>query len=675
MIHKGKKYIAILLLVNIFVPQVSFAISSGSVVSDPPNLIQNIGQFIKSTLLVTKEYGLDTVAFQLSAMAGSKMSNAIFNNAAGGASGDGESQIISNFTTHLQKIDDTERKKFITALQADAVNNPYAASIAKKFTLQGQQLAKTGESLVPKFSLPQVAGPNWRNISTDIGSAGGWNSYIALALPQNNPYGAEILASEELARKIGMEREAEKLKLMSPGINSSANSKQCELKFSDYKKTLDKSAEQKLNKTQGDNSKIKAQITNLENQIRSIASTPGSEEKIQILQGQIIDLQEQITVTTQEYNANPGTSTTGTQLNASDECIQQLITNPVSTASSLLDAAATYGIDKSRTSNGFGDVFLSLFMTMAQSFIKGGLSSWRNGSGGYSTTIRDTLFVAGPEDQIDGRGNIKPISEQPFQVVDLVNDFPYAYQLTKQDIEKTTETLKELRKTPERLANLDICVPGPDYKYQERFEKYYQEKLQIPWGVYSRSEEDWERAREEAKIKDLEYSKKLAVSEMKSIVSDPVYNIPGAEIFRSAVSEFGNKKIAFDQNRRSLIEKNSALSGILGVGQQIKTVLTKIANKEQRLVFYKSANMDLDRIVVSSKDWGSHTDISGNTPSNTATGLSKSSLVKWAKCMELSKEKWSALNQKKIDAAKPGATLTFTKSDEFMLEKYRACYL
>ena len=190
--------------------------------------------------------------------------------------------------------------------------------------------------------------------------------------------------------------------------------------------------------------------------------------------------------------------------------------------------------------------------------------------------------------------------------------------------------------------------------------------------MYSRSEEDWERAREEVKIKDLEYSKKLVVSEMKSIVNDPAYNIPGATIFKSAVSEFSNKKIAFDQNRRSLIEKNSALSGILGVGQQIKTVLTKIANKEERFVFYKSVNMDLDRIVVSSKDWGESTD--KNIPATTATGTNKESLVRWSKCMELPKEKWNSLNQKKIDAANPNSEVKFSKSEEFQLEKYRACY-
>lgn len=663
--HFFKKYVAIIMVTLVVLPEVAFA--TAGVVTDPTNLVPNTSSMIQNILKVTKDYALDVVAYQLAAMAGSKMANAIFNNASGGASADGESQIIANFTDYLQKIDDTERKKFITALDAEARTglNPYAAAISKKFTLQGQKLAQTGESLMPKFTLPEIAGPNWQNAGVDIQSNGGWNTYIAMALPQNNPYGAEILASEELARKIGLQREAEKLKLTSPGINSSANSKQCELKFSDYKKTLDKAAEQKLNKTQGDNTKIKAQITNLENQIQSLASTPGSEEKIQNLQGQIIDLQEQITQTTQQYNANPGTSTSGTQLNASDECIQQMITNPVSTAGSLLDAAATYSIEKSKNSKGFGDVFLSLFMTMTQSFIRGGLSSFRNTGGGYSTTsIRGDLFVGGPEDQVDDRGNVKPVNEQPFQIVDLVNDFPYAYQLTKQDITKTTEALKELRKTPEKLANLDICIPGPDYKYLDRFEKYYQEKLQIPYGVYSRSEEDWERAREETKIKDLEYSKKLVVSEMKSIVNDPAYNIPGATIFKSAVAEMGNKKIAFDQARRSLMEKNAALSGILEVGQDIKTKLNKISESENRMIFAKSNNMNIDKIVASSKDWGDVTDSDGNPVLITNTEVKKTDLVQWAKCMEVSSEKYIQLKNKE----KPSVY------DKVILAKYKTCY-
>lgn len=676
MLFRFKKHLAILFVTLITVPQVSFG-QIASVVSDPSNMPFNIGSMVQEILQATKEYSLDVVAFQLAAMAGSKMSNAIFNNASGGASGDGESQIISNFTTHLQKIEDTERKKFITALEADSVNNPYAAKIARNLTIQGQQSSQPNSSSVPKFNLDKVIGPNWEQFKTDA-RVGGWNGYIALALPQNNPYGAELLAAEELARKVSIEKEAEKLKLTSPGIDAAANSKQCALKFNEYQQGLQESGQKKLAQIQSNNAKIKAQIDSLENQIKTLSSgLGGNEEKISQLQAQIGDLTEQITVSTEDFNRSSDSTSitkTGIKIEATDECIEEVITNPASTAASLLDSAATYGIEKSKTSNGFGDVFLSLFMTMAQSFIRGGLSSWRNSNGGYQASMRTDLFVAGPEDQVDARGNIKPINDQPFQIVDLVNDFPYAYTLTKQDINKTITTLTELRKTPEYLAQLDICVPGPDYKYQERFEKYFQEKLQIPYGVYSRSEEDWERAREEAKIKDLEYSKKLAVSEMKSIVNDPAYNIPGSTVFKSAVSEFSTKKISFDQARRSLIEKNSALSGILSVGQQIKQVLNKIAFKEKNMIFYQSENMQVDKIIVSSKDWGDTKDKDGKPVATTATGTSKAELVTWAFCMELPREKYNALVTKKATATQQGSDIKFTKSDEFTLEKYRSCY-
>lgn len=145
-------------------------------------------------------------------------------------------------------------------------------------------------------------------------------------------------------------------------------------------------------------------------------------------------------------------------------------------------------------------------------------------------------------------------------------------------------------------------------------------------------------------------------------------------MFKSAVSEFSTKKISFDQARRSLIEKNSALSGILSVGQQIKQVLNKIAFKEKNMIFYQSENMQVDKIIVSSKDWGDTKDKDGKPVATTATGTSKAELVTWAFCMELPREKYNALVTKKATATQQGSDIKFTKSDEFTLEKYRSCY-
>jgi hypothetical protein len=620
----------IILLLVLFICAPRFLSAQSPVVSDPTNLVQNTLSAISEMWQVTKDMGLDPVVYQLAAMAGNKMSNAVFNNAGGGASGDRESQVISNFTDVLQKVDDREKTKFIAALEADSDINPFAQKIAKKFSRDMQKETGPGGAPVSKFNLDKVIGPNWKQFSTDA-RVGGWDGYIASAFPENNPYGAQNIASEELSRRIASQREAEKLKLTSPGINPSASSTQCGLRFADYQRQIGGVSAKRLTKNLALNAQIQGKIDSANNRLDKLDKNDDDYETSKsLIEEEIAKLQKQLPSGAELQTEKNKMQVEG---NISNECIEEIIQNPVTTAASLLDSAATYGITKSQNAQGAGDFFLTIFMSMAQSFLRGGLSSFQNQGNKYLRPI-DPSIIGGPEDQVDAYGNTKPFNEQPFQVVDLASDFPHAYRLTKEDIEKTGKALQELRKTPNILGNLDICIPGPDYKYNERFEKYYQEKLQIPYGVYARAEEDWERAREEAKIKDLEYSKRLAVSEMKSIVNDPAYNIPGSTIFKSAVSEFGNKKIAFDQNRRSLIEKNAAISVILSIGQRIKYTLAKIASFERNILFFESANMEQDTIVVSSQDW-----------KMLESDTKKQELVKWAKCFEMPKQTWDTLTE------------------------------
>ena len=72
----------------------------------------------------------------------------------------------------------------------------------------------------------------------------------------------------------------------------------------------------------------------------------------------------------------------------------------------------------------------------------------------------------------------------------------------------------------------------------------------------------------------------------------------------------------------------------MSIGQRIKYTLAKIASFERNILFFESANMEQDTIVVSSQDW-----------KMLESDTKKQELVKWAKCFEMPKQTWDTLTE------------------------------
>ncbi len=72
-----------------------------------------------------KEYGLDTLAYTLSKLAGAKIANKVFNKANGGASGDSaQPSYIKNFNSYFSDLSNLQVDRYIEIQQILRVKNP-----------------------------------------------------------------------------------------------------------------------------------------------------------------------------------------------------------------------------------------------------------------------------------------------------------------------------------------------------------------------------------------------------------------------------------------------------------------------------------------------------------------------------------------------------------------------
>ena len=677
-----QKSISIIVMFLLLGQQVVFAISSGSVVSDPGNQAVNTvtsintklqtGQSFKMTL---KEFGLDAVAYALAAQMGKRMSNMILNKATGGASGDKPEQYVTNFTELLKNKNQTEVKKYITQLDALSEKNPFARDISKKLVKQSQGASDILDSSLTKFNLDKVIGLNWQDFKYDA-RVGGWNGYIAAALPQNNPYGAEILAAEDIARKIGFENEAEKLKLLSPGINPSAGAK-CDLKVTQYENQIKKQVGQiKTNvgiTKQGagllsEKKRLEAQKANLQNQTDTVKlntgstitvagngsspwsatgttnNTSSSSQTYQVSNSQIQEIDNKIIEINKQLNQLGLDQTTGFNVAAAgtaglvdaggqiDECISDIITSPSSATSALIDSALTYGIEKSQNSQGWKDMLLTAFMSMTQSFLRnGGLSLFKSSGARVATSI-PTLSKGGVEDLVDSNGNARSWYDQPDQVVDLPNDFPLAYSFSKSEIETLQKALNTYRGAPNLFSELDQCIPGPDMGYLKRLEDYYYEKSD---RIIKRMKEDgrgWFVDLYTTKLDDFEKSYEIALAEIKLYIADPNFNMPGYTIFKRIVGEYDTQKTKYQEVKRQLSERQASLSNLLALNTKIKKSFESLFLRTQQgnfrdygpiaLAGLGYGDKQMDKLVFSKNDWDS------------LSPEEKKQLVEWAKSFE-----------------------------------------
>ncbi len=198
--------------------------------SDFADLALDVGSFIENTLQeVTgfesflKEIGLDKVAFIVAQTMAQKLTSSITNSLNGGASGDEPEQFIKDFGKHFENIAFQEGQKYVDDLFADT-NNPFSTQIGSSLV---SSFSSGNTSALDNFSLGTILGAEGNVSSGDVQSkidefsndatVGGYSGLFALGFPENTPIGSNIIAQEELAKKIETAKENAETELTSSG--------------------------------------------------------------------------------------------------------------------------------------------------------------------------------------------------------------------------------------------------------------------------------------------------------------------------------------------------------------------------------------------------------------------------------------------------------------------------
>jgi hypothetical protein len=421
-----------------------------------------------------KEYGLDGLMYSLAQLAGTKLSNKILNKANGGASGDSSNQsFISNFSDYFSDLSNQQVDKFVTELGIS--NNPYASDVAKGLIKSTQNLAR-GQSALQAFNLDKTIGTNWKDFANNA-SVGGWDGILALSNPANTNIGANILAKEEIAKKIEDAKELEKIKLTTPGTRPQGK---CTMDFKKYKNNINSIKQNRA--TISDNN---SSLTELQNATNNALSEDGAIETYLAEHPDIQDLDQlessinNETGITDLQNENKDLKITSanTGIALGEEygaCLQEMINNPIAFVNTTISGALDQAKESLKGTDELTEFIGNMLISLMGSFLQNGLSSLA------ADFNQSRAPIGGPEQLMSSNGQPIVWTQAPTTVVDLAADLQNSIDMTKKEIDLNSQYIKKIQEIDPQsgsysstLAQLDQCLPGPDYGYNKRLDAYF----------------------------------------------------------------------------------------------------------------------------------------------------------------------------------------------------------
>jgi hypothetical protein len=193
-----------------FAPRSAHA--SGLPVIDAANLVPNIATKIETgathiieaaqlalgNALNVKEFSLDPIAWAVGKMAVQSLTKSVVNWINSGFHG--SPAFVTDLEGNLQAVGDAAAGKFLTTLANDpALKSPFQSKVAQ-VAYTGYLLATAKDTYVRvnAYNLNKVTPNDTQFLAGDF-SKGGWSAWFAATMnPQNNPYGAQILAENGL---------------------------------------------------------------------------------------------------------------------------------------------------------------------------------------------------------------------------------------------------------------------------------------------------------------------------------------------------------------------------------------------------------------------------------------------------------------------------------------------
>lgn len=171
-------------------------------VADAFNLIQNTVVAINSASEFTLDYVLNTLSWQLANLAIDSVVKSTVNWINSGFQG--SPAFVTDLNRNLQGVQDAVADRFFDELSMQSIaQTPFQDKILDSVRL-GYYLSTSPESFYTRYpsTLNQVS-PDSRAFLQGDFSQGGFNAWFAATMnPQNNPYGAQILANQALEEAV-----------------------------------------------------------------------------------------------------------------------------------------------------------------------------------------------------------------------------------------------------------------------------------------------------------------------------------------------------------------------------------------------------------------------------------------------------------------------------------------
>jgi hypothetical protein len=578
-----------------------------------------------------KEYGLDTLAYTLSKLAGAKIANKVFNKANGGASGDSaQPSYIKNFNSYFSDLSNLQVDRFVTDLGLS--KNPFAGPISQSIIQSVQSGARLKNS-IDGFNLDQVIGSNWQDFATNA-DVGGWDGILALSNPANTGIGSALIAKEDLARTIQNAKDLEQLKLTSSGTKPQGK---CTLDFMDYKNRTEAIMQGRDDLQFGNDAfSTGATFTNPDG---TTATDQQAIDQLNNLQGQNVQNAQGLA---EDYG----------------QCLGELIQNPVGTVIGGINKQLDTVSDGFSQGDEIGEILVGMLMNMVISFVQSGLSSL---SADFNANRGN---VGGPEELINKNGQAIQWTSTPNTIIDLSVEFSPALTSTKKEVDDLKRYIELVSDTGNGesfasvITDLDQCTPGPDYGYKKRLDTYITKQTK---RLDKRKDKgsDSKQNRKNNALDNIDASIDSAKVYASLAFTDTTRNIPGADSMLAQVNSITKIQSDYQDVKSELAKKQVALS-----------LLNSIKNGLQANMQYlkQSALPGIpDAVAFSNEDW------------NTLTAAQKTTALNWAKTVSkipttfpLTTDDWNtltaaqkttALNWAKVIQDKP----TGTSDKDFVL--------
>lgn len=325
---------------------------------------------------------------------------------------------LTNPNSFFKNLADKEINKIVDEIAFNPEKNPYGASIAQDII--NASIDNFDDKF--EFTLDEKIGDNLEEFENDF-TVGGWDGYLTfITNPANNPIGAAFLVQEELKQRQSTE------------------------------------------------------IANIE---RELSNSDG---------GGFLSLKECVKW---EDGAPPEgidgyTFDVLSEFGTSDNCEEYRTTTPGSVISNTLSAVTQTTFDNINLKNALGgDLLSSLIDDLFTKILNDGLNYITNSINTEYNYItenylgQDLLATMG---NIDIPGvetlNLQEIFEGVLNLETLTYDTSNTpEQHTLDEIETLNEILALSRQTPTLLRDLDSCIPGPNYGWEQRFDEVLNSKI------------------------------------------------------------------------------------------------------------------------------------------------------------------------------------------------------